>query len=165
MEANTRLEHLSTMKTRFVSTATHEIRTPLTVMKGYLELTQDTEDIDVIKEYLEVVSRSTDRLETLVNDLLDSQRIEEGRLTINRSKFELTSMIASTIEEMKPLIESKKQYLELVMPGKEVYVNWDEARLLQLMVNLLSNASKYSEENTHQGHCHSTGRKRTGLGS
>ncbi|MCW4013680.1 MAG: GAF domain-containing protein, partial [Candidatus Bathyarchaeota archaeon] len=148
-EANVRLERLSAMKTRFVSTATHEIRTPLTVMKGYLELSKDTEDMNVIHNYLDVVFRSTERLENLVNDLLDSQRIEEGRLTIKRTQFELNSLINSIIEDMKPLIESKNQSLEFVTPKDEVMVNWDEARIRQLIINLLSNASKYSEENTH----------------
>ncbi len=147
-EANTRLEMLSEMKTRFVSTATHELRTPLTIVKGYLELACESDDIEVIKKYLKVVLRNTDRFEVLVNDLLDQQRIEEGRLTINRRKFELNNYVSEIIDEMRPLINSRKQRFKLDLPLTETGVNWDEARFQQLMINLVSNASKYSEEDT-----------------
>ena len=158
IEANYRLEKLSEMKTRFVSTATHELRTPLTVMKGYLELSMESGEMEVIKEYLEVVFRNTQRFEILVNDLIDQQRIEEGRLTIKRREFKLGEMMTSTIEETKPLVNARKQELRLILPDKDFMVYWDEARILQVMINLLSNASKYSPENTvitvevvHQG--------------
>ncbi len=145
-EANKRLKNLSEMKTRFVSTATHELRTPLTVMKGYLELAMDQTGVEDIMQYLAVVQRNTERFESLVNDLLNQQRIEEGRLSLNKTIFDLCEMIFTVVEEMKGLIESRGQTVITDCPGYSLKVHWDESRMVQVMVNLLSNASKYSRE-------------------
>ena len=113
-----------------------------------MELAKDSDDLNLVRDYLEIIFRNTDRFEVLVNDLIDQQRIEEGRLTIKRRRFELKQQINNIIDEMRPLVNSRKQHMKLVMPEEKIHVFWDEARFQQLIINLLSNASKYSEEDT-----------------
>ena len=141
-------EEMERLKTRFVSTATHELRTPLTIMKGFLELAQDEDDVEKIHSYLEVAARNTDRLEKLTSDLLDQQRIEEGRINIDLEQLDLGLLATYVLEEVSELIKKKNQNVLVQVPEFPVLVLVDELRLGQVLVNLVNNASKYSEAGT-----------------
>jgi len=145
-QANIRLRKLNEMKTRFVSNATHELRTPLTVLKGYLEISQGSDSLSKIHEYLEIASRNVDRLETVTDDLLDQQRIEEGRLELNRREVKLDELVASIVAEMRGLLGEKNQSIETVVEPGLPLVCVDPNKIGQVLVNLLDNASKYSPE-------------------
>jgi len=139
---------LEGMKTRFISTATHEIRTPLTSIKGYTELIRaelDARNIDTSRRYFAVVERNVDRLVLLTNELLDTQRIEEGRLTLSITTFEAREILIDLIAEMTSLLTRRNQALEISkkLEGK---VRGDRNRLMQVLINLVANASKFSPE-------------------
>ncbi|PKK86487.1 MAG: hypothetical protein CVT48_01060, partial [Thermoplasmata archaeon HGW-Thermoplasmata-1] len=142
-------KRLSELKTRFVSVATHELRTPLVSVKGYTDLVLSGKAGDVpqkIRDLLDVAARNTDRLLRLVEDLLDVQRIESGRLTIEMQPIDLRDAINHCAGEIKPLVEDKKQKLNLEIPERPLSVNGDGARLEQVFMNILNNASKFTPE-------------------
>lgn len=138
-------EEMERLKARFVSTATHELKTPLTIMKGFIELAQGEEDKEKIKSYLEVAARNTNRLEKLISDLLDQQRIEEGRVDVDLQPLDLGALVSYALEEVSGLIKKKNQNVVIQLPESPVIVLGDELRLGQVLVNLVDNASKYSQ--------------------
>lgn len=145
---------LEKMKTRFISTATHEIRTPLTSIKGYTELIQGeleaeridiTKRIDTAKKYFAVVGRNVDRLVQLTDDLLDTQRIEEGRMPLNLTMFDVSTFLKDLAADITPLLSKRRQTLSTSRNGGGE-IKADKSRLMQVLVNLISNSSKFSPE-------------------
>lgn len=139
-------QDLIKMKTRFMTTATHELRTPLTMMKGYLDLVLDEELPPMIREYLLVASRNTDRLTTVTNALLDQQSIEEGQLVLIKEPVNLNLLVSRVVGEMARLVEKRGQLIQVETLVESVTVLGDPVRLSQVLGNLLSNASKYGPE-------------------
>jgi signal transduction histidine kinase len=138
------------MKTMFISVAAHELRTPLTPITGYLEMLLDDEFgplVDTQRETLEIVRRSTRRLEGLTSDLLDVTRMEAGRLTLVLNPTDLSLLTESVVAEYSSLLHAKSQHISVHIPPDVPLALCDEARAAQIIGNLISNASKY----THQG--------------
>ena len=137
------------VRSRFLSTITHELRTPLTSIKGYIDILRSGyvgEISKEIDEMLEVVTRNTNRLSTLTNDLLDVQRIETGRLDVELTSIDLREVLVSCTQEIKPFLDEKNQSLDIEIPEEPVIVRGDQVRLSQVVMNLLNNASKFSPE-------------------
>ena len=141
-------EEMERLKTNFISTATHELRTPVTSILGYLEIVLDDPSRDIpeaVRKDLKVVFRNATRLVTLTNDLLDVQRITSGRFEIQREQVDIMKTLNDILEELSPLFAEKKQDL-LVKAPKELSVDIDELRISQLFTNLLRNANKFTPE-------------------
>ncbi len=137
---------ISELKTRFITTATHELRTPVTSILGYIELILTEPDRELptdIRQDLEVVFRNADRLVKLTNDLLDVQRISSGRFEVQREKVDIIGTLFEMLEELSPLFEAKQQIVDFVSP-KEFVMAVDELRISQLFINLLRNANKFT---------------------
>jgi two-component system sensor histidine kinase ChiS len=137
------------MKDRFISIATHELRTPLVSIKGYVDyilLGKIGQLPEKIASSLEVVRRNTDRLLYLTDDLLDIQRISSGRLQLTFESLNLREIIENCIEEAQPFLSGKKQSLHLEVPERLLMVKGDCVRLSQVLANLLHNASKFTPE-------------------
>ncbi|MCX6022699.1 MAG: response regulator [Chloroflexi bacterium] len=135
------------MKSEFVSLVSHELRTPLTSIKGYVDLLIDGEVGDVTEEqseFLGIVKNNADRLVSLINDLLDISRIESGKVELRRSTLDLTRLIAAAAGSLRPQMESKNQSLTLDLPRDLPSVWCDSDRVTQIMINLISNAHKYT---------------------
>jgi len=149
------------MKTDFVSFVTHQLRTPLSGVKWLLELAMEgINSPDEIRSYIQDARTSTERLIRLVNDLLDISRLERGKLQINNADIDIDDLTHDIVNELTPLITEKKQAIT-TQAVTDLPVLWADSQLLrQVILNLISNAMKYtpsggkidvriSYENTH----------------
>ncbi|MFA9496813.1 MAG: ATP-binding protein, partial [Candidatus Bathyarchaeota archaeon] len=139
-------DELSRLKNQFISTATHELRTPVTSILGFLELVLDysSQDLpDTVRKDLNIVFRNAMRLVDMTNDLLDVQRITSGRFEVNLEQVDLVNTLNEVVEELTPMFVEKNQVL-LVDAPSELSVNVDEVRISQLFINLLRNANKFT---------------------
>jgi signal transduction histidine kinase/DNA-binding response OmpR family regulator len=137
---------LETLKTEFVATASHELRSPLTSIKGFVELLARSEGLDSKqREFLDVILLSTNRLVDLVNDLLDVARIEAGQIEIHPRATDVVEAVREVTTLIGPRIADKSQELELQLPRVLPAALADPARLRQIITNLLTNAHLYTE--------------------
>jgi len=140
---------LMKMKYRFISVATHELRTPLVSIKGYVDYILSGKLGRVtkkIKSSLQITRRNTDRLLSLTNDLLDIRRLDSGKLQLNLESLDFGEIINHCIKEAQPSVNDKKQKLHLRIPDGSLQIQGDNVRLSQVVMNLLSNASKFTPE-------------------
>jgi signal transduction histidine kinase len=140
------LKRLKELREEFVFIASHELRTPVTAMKGYLSMVLGGE-AGVIspdaKKMLEQVTLANQRLVQLVEDLLEVARSDAGRLTINTQKIEMSPIVQNVLKELMPL--AKEKNIQLVYaPSLEAQVLADPERLKEVLVNLVGNAIKYT---------------------
>jgi signal transduction histidine kinase len=146
-QQNLAIQEANRLKTEFVSMVSHELRTPLTSIQGYAELLLEDKQISGDeRESLTIVKKNTDRLLGLINDLLDLSRMEAGRLDLHRTSLDLARLIPEVAGSLRPLIEAKRQRLELDL-GEALPAVWaDQDRVTQILTNLISNAHKYTLE-------------------
>jgi PAS domain S-box-containing protein len=135
------------LRSYFLANISHEFRTPLSALKASVELLLEGIKEFSLDETLELVKSihfSLTALQTLIDNLLESVSIEAGRFRIRRRPTDLTQMIKEAQILMKPLLERRNQALVIHLPPHLPKVEVDAMRLTQVLVNLLSNASKYS---------------------
>jgi signal transduction histidine kinase/CheY-like chemotaxis protein/HAMP domain-containing protein len=136
---------LERLKSEFVATASHELRSPLTSIKGFVELLEHSPGLsDRQESWVEIVRRSTDRLVDLVNDLLDVARIEADSVELHRRPVDLAEVLDELAELMGPRLADKDQALKIelrTLPPAMV----DPARVRQIFANLLTNAHLYTD--------------------
>jgi signal transduction histidine kinase len=123
-------------------------------VKGYLDLVLDGATGDVNAEqrrFLESAARNVDRLLTLVHDLLDVSRIEAGGLALQRSAVDVAAVIHEALRSIEPQIHHRRQRLTTDVPADLPRVWGDAAQITQIVVNLLSNAHKYTGDGGHIG--------------
>jgi CheY-like chemotaxis protein/nitrogen-specific signal transduction histidine kinase len=140
---------LEQAKSDFVATASHELRSPLTSIKGFIELLQSTENENLTErqqEFIQIALQSTDRLVDLVNDLLDVARIESGQYEIRPRSCDLRSTVEEVAALMAPRIEDKHQRLDVQIAEPRHQAVADPARVRQMITNLLTNAHQYTGE-------------------
>ena len=145
-EQNERLREADRLKDDFVALISHDLRTPLTSIMGYLELAMDDETLaEEPRTYLEVVQRNSERLLRLVNDLLFVARLEAGELDLHPTEIDLGAVVRQSVEEARPRAAAKGIDL-----GCEVQsvppLAADKGRVFQLLDNLVSNAIKFTPE-------------------
>jgi len=148
-ERNEELEQADRLKDEFIALVSHDLRTPLTSIIGYVELALDEDGSEPLdaerRRYIEVVARSSDRLLRLVDDLLLAARLQSGRFALNVEATDLESIAADALDEMHARAERKGVSLFLTCDGP-VRVEADRRRLLQLLDNLVGNAIKFTPE-------------------
>lgn len=138
---------LERAKSEFVATASHELRSPLTSIKGFAELLLRSEGLgERQREFAETVVLSTNRLVDLVNDLLDVTRIEAGHMELLRRPTEIGEVVEEVVHLMRPRIEAKRQTIKLEMPANTPPAMADPARIRQIVNNLVTNAHLYTPE-------------------
>jgi signal transduction histidine kinase len=138
------LEEVDRMKDDFISMASHELKSPLTAMKGYVDLLRDSENTEAERNrYLQNMATSITRLNTLVEDLLEVSRIEQNRIPVVIQQVDAAPLVASLVDEMKVSARQKNLDLSCVFDTLPK-VNADPDRLKQIIVNLISNAIKYT---------------------
>ncbi len=143
----TRHESTSRTKTEFVATVSHELRTPLTSLHGALRILESFEERGEESEqsghFLGMAVRNTERLVRLLDDILDVERIEHGRVELNPDRFSAHDVLQDSIEDMRALADSKGVTLRWHAPPDAEVVG-DRDRIQQVLVNLTSNAVKFS---------------------
>ncbi len=137
------------MRDQFISSVTHELRTPLVSIKGYVDYILAKRDGSVsesIRPSMEVIKRNTDRLFNLVNDLLDMQRIESGKLALKLETFDLRQILDQCVEEMLPVFNHKNQKIRLDAPTGQLNLQGDRLRLTEVLTNIMNNATKFTPD-------------------
>lgn len=138
---------LDRIKSDFVATASHELRSPLTSIKGFVELLGRSQALgDREREFVDVILQSTDRLVDLVNDLLDASRLEAGKMEVHPRLFDVSEVVREVAAQMAARVTEKDQRLDLDLPPGLPRVLADPARVRQIMINLVSNAHLYTGE-------------------
>ncbi len=138
---------LARQKTDFVSNVSHELKTPLTSIRMFSELLAEGRVSDPLKQrsYLAVITAETARLTRLINNVLDFARLERGEKKYNFQKCDLAGVVRETADAYRPHLEAAGFRLECDLPESPVFVEGDRDALAQVVVNLLSNAEKYSD--------------------
>ena len=143
------LKKLDIAKSEFISIASHQLRTPLTAIKGYASLISDKaygEFTGKMRKPLRNIYSSVERLIKLVNDLLSISRIEAGKIKVEPEEFLLEGLINNVIEELGNLAKAKKLYLKWEASKKPVVkVFLDKAKIRQVVLNIVDNAIKYTQ--------------------
>ncbi|MHC4457344.1 MAG: ATP-binding protein [Planctomycetota bacterium] len=134
-------------KSTFLANMSHELRTPLNAILGYGQLMdRDAELPEKYKQNFGIISRSGEHLLGLIDDILEISRIESGRITLNRTDFNLHRMLDNTKEMFQPQLEQKGLNLKMELSvGLPENINADQGKLHQILTNLLNNAIKYTE--------------------
>jgi signal transduction histidine kinase len=147
VEARRKVEDLSRLKDEFLSIASHELRTPVTSIKGYTQLAKTLireNDLTTSEEYLDIALDQIDRMSRLILELLDVSRIETGRLEIRRETIRWSSFVREVVHRHHTAVSDRRFHLSV--PDDSHIVEGDRDRLEQVLGNLLENAVKYSPE-------------------
>ncbi len=130
-------------KDEFIATLSHELRNPLAPIWSGLEILQmegggNRETISLIQEQLRHLVR-------LVDDLLDTSRIMQGKIDLRKEPVELSALIDQSVKAIRPMLERRQQDLAVVLPGEAIWLNADRVRMVQVIENLLNNSVKYTD--------------------
>lgn len=140
-------EKTSQTKSKFIASLNHELRTPLNGVMGMANLLMDTQLDDRQRQYVETIVTSTNMLLTLVNDVLDVSKIASGKLEIEKVEFNLNNILTNTQNILKPIAASKGlDFTYEIEDGIPVDLIGDQVRLQQILVNLINNAIKFTDQ-------------------
>jgi Na+/proline symporter/nitrogen-specific signal transduction histidine kinase len=144
--ANERLRELDRMKDEFVSTVSHELRTPLTSIRSFSEILHDNPELtaEQRREFLAIVIKESERLTRLINDVLDLSKIEAGRMEWHFAEIDPIGLARDAAEAARGLCDERGVTLRLDLPAQAPALRTDPDRLTQVLLNLLSNAAKFS---------------------
>jgi len=139
-------KRLQNMKDQFIVTVTHELRTPIVSIKGYVDLilSKEADLSKKLRSEIEIVERNVDRLLNLTNDLLNTQDIDAGKMEVKFETLNLHEALTQCIEEMQPLLGQKQQEIRLEIPARPLPIVCDRLRLNEVLTNLLTNANKFA---------------------
>ena len=141
------LEQIEQNRRNFLSNVSHELRTPLTSIKGFVQGMLDGTIAEADhKHYLSRVYRETQRMVRIVSDLLDMARMRDGQMDFQWETLNLWELCQEAGESMMPLAAEKGVNLSLAFPAEPAWIRGDYARLVQVLVNILDNALKYTSE-------------------
>ena len=138
-----RLEHI---RKDFVANVSHELRTPLTSIKGYVEALLDggKDDPQTTVRFLDIILKQSDRLNLILEDLLQLSKIESGQVQLKHEPLHIGSVVDRTIAMIKPLADKNQHRLRAQVDADLPLINGDQERLVQVVSNLLDNAIKYT---------------------
>jgi signal transduction histidine kinase len=146
-EANERLKELDRLKDDFVSTVTHELRTPLTSIRAFTEILLDDPEVELEqrKKFLGIITKETERLTRLINQVLDLAKIESGKAEWAETTVDMKDVVSDTLAAMDQLFKEKGIEVTARLPQTVSPVTADLDRMIQVMLNLLSNAAKFCD--------------------
>lgn len=136
------VKQLETVRKEFVAQFTHEIKTPLSIINGYIELVSDTKDETKKEEYLVAIEKEVESVNQLVLAMLNISRLESGNTTLNLKELDLEEMVSEQIDGFIPLLN--KKHLKVQFKGSPSIIVADESEMQLVIKNLLSNAIKHT---------------------
>lgn len=145
------LEEANRRKDEFMATLAHELRNPLAPIQNSIHVLRRClgKGDATVSKAIAVVERQSNQLVRLVDDLLDLARIGRGRLELRKTLVNLAPVLEQAIQTTEPQLKSREQQLTVVLPEEPLYVEADSSRLVQVVVNLLHNAVKYTHRGGH----------------
>ncbi len=148
--ANERLKELDRLKDDFISTVTHELRTPITSIRSLAEILYDNPELDMLKRkhFTGIIIHESKRLTRLISQVLDFQKIESGKLEWKITSVDMANVIDEALIATDQMIKDKHLTVNVQVPDPLPLVEGDPDRLVQVMVNLISNAVKFCEKDT-----------------
>ncbi len=139
------LQNLEELRRGFIANVSHELRTPMTSIRGFIEgILDGTITLDRQKYYLTIVRDETNRLNRLVNDLLDLAKIESGEMVINRRNFELNELIRRSVINFEHMIVEKGIQVDADFEEEKMFVYADPDAIERVIINLIHNAIKFT---------------------
>ncbi len=147
MKDVTKERELDSARKEFISNVSHELKTPLTSIHGYAEtlLDDDFSDLETVKHFLSIIEAESARMSRLINDLLDLQKIEEGKAVFDFEEVEISDVVKYVSRIVKPMAESLGVDVKISC-NSGITVNGDFDRLVQAILNLTDNAIKYTSQ-------------------
>ncbi|NLZ52394.1 MAG: cell wall metabolism sensor histidine kinase WalK, partial [Thermoanaerobacteraceae bacterium] len=144
----TDLRKLEKVRTEFVANVSHELKTPLTSISGFVETLLDGayKSQDHCLYFLDIIKQETDRMTRLINELLYFSRIETADISFNKIPVDLINVVMKALSVLQTAINEKKHKINLHLPDTVKPILSDEDSLLQIMINLLDNAVKYTPD-------------------
>ena len=150
IELRQEVEKLSSAKSEFISIASHQLRTPLTTIKGYISMMLEKsygQPPDKMEKPLENIYASNERLIKLVNDLLNLSRLEAGKIEFNPELTSLEELVSGIIKDLRINIEKKGLDIKIVKPSEPLpKIMLDQDKIRQVILNIVDNAVKYTRE-------------------
>ena len=138
------------LKDEFLSTVTHELRTPLTSIRSFSEILHDDPEIEPEeqKEFLGIIISESERLTRLINEVLELAKIQAGRMQWKMEDVDLKDVVESSVTTLSRVFEQADVRLEAELPESVPLIHADRDRLVQVVINLLSNAQKFCPPGT-----------------
>jgi PAS domain S-box-containing protein len=145
--AEERLKQADLRKDEFLAMLAHELRNPLAPISAAAQLLQiGPIDEARVRQTSRIIGRQVHHLTSLVDDLLDVSRVTRGLVELDKAQIDIGQVVAEAIEQVTPLIRARHHHLGLQLPPEAPFVMGDKKRLVQVIVNLLNNAAKYTRE-------------------
>lgn len=143
------IDSINDYQRKFIANVSHDFRSPLTSIKGYLEAMLDgTIPPEMYEKYLGIVITETERLTKLTNNLLTMNNVNEQGMVLDISDFDINAIIKQTIETFEGVCARKKLKFKLIFPNTNLYVNADLSKIQQVLYNLIDNAIKFSNSDS-----------------
>lgn len=148
IEDITQIKKLEQIRSEFVSNVTHELKTPLTSIKGFVDTLKNgaIEDFDIAKHFLDIIDIEAERLYKLIQEILTLSEIETRVKDINMAEIQIDILINSVKKILQPLADKKGIKLEFVVESGMINLFCNKDRIIQLLINLIENSIKYTEQ-------------------
>lgn len=139
------------MQREFVANVSHELRTPITTVKSYVETILDgnVREEEMLVAFLNVINKESDRMTSLIGELLELSRIDNRQVQLRMEEVDLTDLLTDCIRRYQILAQKKEQTMEMLPDGPSLLVECDRSRIEQVLRNILMNAVNYSPEGAH----------------
>ncbi len=146
--ANQRLQELDRLKDDFISTVTHELRTPLTSIRAFSEILSDNPQLDQEQrsKFLGIITRESERLTRLINQVLDLAKLESGAADWHPSEIDMREVLEDAVAALSQIYKERRIALDIRIPGNLPLVMADRDRITQVALNLLSNAANFCDK-------------------
>mgnify|MGYP000849196476 CR=1 FL=1 len=144
----TNIRKLEKIRTEFVSNVTHELKTPLTSIRGFIETLRNgaIKDETVSDKFLDIIDIEAERLSMLISDILQLSEIESHTKDINITTFDIKKIVSECIEILKPEADKKDVSIKTEFNDNNLFINANKDRIKQMLINLLDNAIKYNKK-------------------